>query len=297
MIAAMCTPLLVVLSAGVLLHSVSAGGVYCARTARARAAALGLDFPGVHGAPDFPGPAHHAMHPGTMPLGPQPYENNDRVVDETESNMASYRQNQALVRPLDDRSPESPFLLRHGTNDPFQSEYTINRVLGFPRGRTDSNHKSNIEEVKHVALPTRVEAPGQSDLVNWVAQGRGESLPFVYNRHGLVVDESVPNRRGMSLSGLPLPQSRGHGTHHRGLAGFGLGRQVPVLASSLLHNEGHVGAMTNPSPAFGRGRGMGLPGHLAQSLHRNLNVKWFVQGNPVLRHLIGRKKKSHGISH
>lgn len=259
----------------------------------ARAAALGLDFPGVHGAPDFPGPAHHAMHPGTMPLGPQPYENNDRVVDETESNMASYRQNQALVRPLDDRSPESPFLLRHGTNDPFQSEYTINRVLGFPRGRTDSNHKSNIEEVKHVALPTRVEAPGQSDLVNWVAQGRGESLPFVYNRHGLVVDESVPNRRGMSLSGLPLPQSRGHGTHHRGLAGFGLGRQVPVLASSLLHNEGHVGAMTNPSPAFGRGRGMGLPGHLAQSLHRNLNVKWFVQGNPVLRHLIGRKKKNH----
>ncbi|CAL8249081.1 unnamed protein product [Lota lota] len=46
----MYVALAVCLSA-VLLEPAAAGGVYCARTARARAAALGLDFPGVHEVP------------------------------------------------------------------------------------------------------------------------------------------------------------------------------------------------------------------------------------------------------
>ncbi|XP_056237290.1 uncharacterized protein LOC130172532 isoform X2 [Seriola aureovittata] len=292
----MCAPLVVFLSATVL-HSVSAGGVYCAETARARAAALGLEYPGVHGAPDLHTAAHHVMmHPGTVPSEPRPYENNDPELGATESNMASYEQNQPGLRSLHDgaqahtRSSETTFLLSSGTYLPVQSEYSINQELSFPREHSASDHKSDFfEEVKHAAPSTWVEAPGWSDLVNWNPQGRRKPLSFVYNKLDLAVDESVPNRRGMSLSGLPLPQSRGHGTYQRGLTGFGLRREVPVLASSRFHNKGHVRAMTGRSPVFGRRERIGLPDHLAQSLRRNLNVKPFVKGNPVLRRLMKTK--------
>ncbi|XP_051262524.1 uncharacterized protein LOC127367045 isoform X1 [Dicentrarchus labrax] len=288
----MCVPLVVFLSS-IVLHSVSAGGVYCAKTARARAAALGLDYPGVHGAPDLYGPAHHGMQRDTMPFRRQPYNNNGRELAETELNMASYGENQPGVRSLDDRihkqasprSSESAFVLSHGLTSPVQSEYTTNQVLRLPRGQSVINRKSNLEEVKHIAPPTLAEAPGQSDLVNWDPQGRNKPLSFVYNENDLVVDESVPNRRGMSLRGLPPPQSWGHGTYRRGLTGYGLGREVPVLGSSAFSNKDHVRAMTSRGPADGRLRRISFPGHLAQPLHRSLNVKQFVQGNPVLRHM------------
>ncbi|RVE62976.1 hypothetical protein OJAV_G00162410 [Oryzias javanicus] len=51
----MCVALVVLLSVSVL-HSASAGGAYCSKTAAARAAALGLEYPGHHGAPDLSGP-------------------------------------------------------------------------------------------------------------------------------------------------------------------------------------------------------------------------------------------------
>ncbi len=261
-------------------------------SAVARAASLGLDYPGVHGAPDIYGPAHHGMHPDTTPFRPQPY-NNDPELAETEPNVASYRQNQPGVKSLDDRirnqahqrSSESTFLLSHDTYNPVQKEYTTDQALSFPRGRSVINRKSNFEEVKHVAPPTLSEAPGQPDLVNWDPQGRNKPLSFVYNEHDLAVDESVPNRRGMSLSGLPLPQSRSHGTFRRGLSGYGLGREVPVLGLSRFTNKDHVRAMTSRGPAAGRLKRIRFPVHLAQPLHRSLNVKQFVQGNPVPRHL------------
>ena len=74
--------------------------------------------------------------------------------------------------------------------------------------------------------------------MNWDPQGRSKSLSFVHSEHDLVVDDTVPNRRGMSLSGLPLPQSRGRGPYQRDLTGFGQGREVPVLASSSFPNKG-----------------------------------------------------------
>ncbi|XP_040900915.1 uncharacterized protein LOC121186292 [Toxotes jaculatrix] len=223
------------------------------------------------------------MHPDTMPRL-QPYENYDPEWYETQANMPSYRQNQPGVRSLHDRaykqayprSSESTFLLNHSIYIPVQSQFTINQELSFPRGQPVSNPKSNFEEVKHVAPPTQAEAPGQSDLVKWDPQGRRKPLSFVYNKHDLVVDESVPNRHGMSLSGLPLPQSRGRGTYQKGLAGFGLEGAVPVLASSRFPKKGHVRTMTSQSPVFGRQERIRLPDHLAESLHRNLNVKQFV---------------------
>ncbi|XP_019948365.2 uncharacterized protein [Paralichthys olivaceus] len=283
MTAGMCVPLVALLSV-VMLPSVSAGGFYCAKTARARAAALGLDYPGVHGAPEFSGPAHHEVHPDMMPLTPQPHEVDDP--DEGESNVASDRHNQRQVGSFDDgarkqaqpRSSKSTFLLSRGAYKPVQSEHT-----SFPRGQMDSNHRFNFEEVKHVAPPTLFQASGWSDLANWDPQGRGESLSFVYNKHNLVFDESAPNRRGMSLSGLPLPRSRGRGIYHGGLTGFGPSRGVPVLTSSRFPSKSHVRAMINRSPALGRRGKMRLPDHLLRSLYRNLSVKQFVQGNPALR--------------
>ncbi|XP_042280300.1 uncharacterized protein LOC122986677 [Thunnus albacares] len=286
----MFVPVVVFLST-VGLHSVAAGGVYCAKTARARAAAMGLDYPGVHGAPDLLGPAHLGMHRRT--IWPLPYYNNA-------PNMAHYKQNQPAVSSLYDRTHKhadprnaesTTFLLRHGTYIPFQSEYTTNQRLSFPRGQSVSNHKSNFEEVKHVAPPTRAEAPGQSDPVNRDPQGRNKPLSFVYNEHDLVVDESVPNRHGMSLSALTLPQSRGHGAYQRGpgLTGYGLGRKIPFFGSSRFSNKGHVSAVTSQGPAVGRLERTRFPGHLAQALHRRLNVKQFVQGNPGLRRLIKPK--------
>ncbi|CAK6964356.1 uncharacterized protein LOC121905832 [Scomber scombrus] len=244
---------------------------------------MGLDYPGVHGALDLSGPAHLEMHPSPSLLRPPIYNNNV-------PNMAHYRPNQPAVSPLydwthkqaDPRSSESTTLLqRHGTYTPVQTEYTTDQLLSFPRGHSVSNHKSNFEEVKHVAPPTLAEASGQSDPVNRDPQGRNKPLSFVYNKHDLVVDGSVPNRHGMSLSGFNLPQSRGHGTYQRGpgLTGYGPGREVPRLGSSRFTNRDHVSALTSHGSAVGRPERIRIPGRHAQSLHRHLNVKRFAPGN------------------
>ena len=219
-------------------------------------------------------------------MRPRLYEGRDPYLDEGEPDVASDGHHQHHVGSFHDgarqqahpRSSESTSLLSRGAYNPVQSEHT-----SFPRGQTDSNHNSNSEEVKHVAPPTLFQASGQSDLANRDPQGRGESPSFVYNKHNLVFDESAPNRRGMSLSGLPPPRSRGHGTYHRGLTGFGPSREVPVLASSRFPSKGHVRAVINRSPSFGRRGKIRLPDHRLRSLHRNLGVKHSVQGNPAHR--------------
>ncbi|KAK0131482.1 Granulocyte colony-stimulating factor receptor [Merluccius polli] len=46
----------------VTLDPAAAGGIYCAKTARARAAALGLDYPGIHGAPGLDDTGQYGVH-------------------------------------------------------------------------------------------------------------------------------------------------------------------------------------------------------------------------------------------
>lgn len=234
------------------------------------------------------------MHPGTLQPRPQPYENNHLKSGETESNTVLYRRNQPAVRALDDRahaqaharSSESTFLLNRGTYSPVQSEHTINRAPSLPREHSAGDRLSDFEQVKHAAPSARVKAPGQPDLVKRDPQGRSKPLSFVYNKLDLAVDESVPNRRGMSLSGLFLPRSRGHSTYQRGPTGFGLGREVPVLASPRSTSKGHIRRTTGQSPVIGRWGRMRFPEHVIQSLHRNLNVTPFVQGKPIPRRLV-----------
>ncbi|XP_034729816.1 uncharacterized protein LOC117946082 [Etheostoma cragini] len=230
----MSLPLVVFLSA-IVLHSVSAGGVYCAKTARARAAALGLNYPGVHGAPGLYGPPHHGLPPSTMPFRPQPYNNYQQFV-RTESNMVPYRQSQPDVRSLYYKTPKQVHPRRwHRTHSPVQSDYTPNKVLGLPRGWSDSNRKYNFE-VKHVAPLTQAQAPGQPELVNWPPKVHHKLRSFVHSEHDFGIDESLPNRRGM-------PQSRGHVAYQRGVTGYVLGRGAPALSSSGMINKGNLRPM------------------------------------------------------
>lgn len=226
-----------------------------------------------------------------MPLSSYLYKNSGPELAEIDPNIA-YR-----VRSSDDGahkqahpwSSESTFKLIHGPYNPVQSEYATEQVLSLPRGQPVRNSESNFEEVKHVAPPTWAETPGQPELMNWERQGHIEPLPFVYNKHDLVFDESVPNRHAMSLNRLPLPQSRGHGTYQRALTGygFGFGREVPVLGSSHFVNQPHR-AMTRRGPMFATWERFPIwfPTHHARLLHRNINIKRPVQRNPFLKHVI-----------
>lgn len=255
---------------------------------------MGLDYPGVHGAPDLYGPAHYEMHPSTMPLRPYLYQNSGPEPAENDPNIAYYKQNYPGVRSSDDSahkqahpwSYESPFQLHHDTYNPVQSEYATEQLRSLPSGQPVSNLESHFEEVKHVAPPTWAETPGQPELMNWGPQGHTDPLPFVYNEHDLVFDESVPNRHAMSLTGLPLPQSRGHGAYQRGLVGYGFGREVPVLGSSHLTNQPYTIMMTRRGPMFPTWERIWFPARHAPLLRRNLNVKQSVQGNPLPGYVI-----------
>ncbi|XP_074540081.1 uncharacterized protein LOC141801080 isoform X2 [Halichoeres trimaculatus] len=235
MVPGMHVPLLVFLSTAVL-RCASAGGAYCAKTARARAAALGLDYPGTHGAPDLSGPPHNGMYPHTIP---QSYLYNDGGIVESDPNVASYRQNQPGFGPIDDRMYRQSHPMRFEptllpSRDIYNPEYNPNQGPSFPRARHNK--------------------PPQS----------------VQNGHDLVGDESVPNRRGMSLSGPPLPQSRGRATYQRG---YGPGRGVPVLGSAGLANKEH-GREMNVS----RLKKTRIPGRVSQPLHRRINPKQLKRG-------------------
>ncbi|XP_060905342.1 uncharacterized protein LOC132983118 [Labrus mixtus] len=287
----MSVPLLVCLSA-VVLQCVSAGGVYCAKTARARAAALGLDYPGVHGAPGLYAPAHEEMQPRTMT---QTSKNNGHEVAETGHDMASFVQYQPGVRSLDDslhekappRSLESTFLPSHGIYDP---EYPKLQGLTFPRGRSAINHRPNFEQVKHVAP----EAPSRPDLLNLNSQGRSEPPSFVNSGYDLVVDESVPNRRGMYLSGPPLPRSKGRATYQRG---DGPGGELPVLGSAGFPNKKPVRVKTIQGPAVGKQKWKRFPVRFVRPLHRSIHFKMLNQGIPSLRRSLKPKSSDSIKSH
>lgn len=162
----------------------------------ARAAALGLDYPGVHGAPELSGPAYHG-------IPPHPY---NHEWFETVPNMATPQQNWPTFHNVRHRQANlgtsDRFLMTHGTYGPVQNEYTTKPEHGFPRGQSVSNRGSSFKGVMRVALPTRADAPSQFDLVNRDPQGH----LVVYGEHDLVV-ESVPNRQGIFHHALPCPKT------------------------------------------------------------------------------------------
>ncbi|XP_041648764.1 uncharacterized protein LOC121513230 [Cheilinus undulatus] len=265
MAAGMCVPLLVYLSI-VLLQRVSAGGAYCARTARARAAALGLDYPGVNGAPDLSRPPNNEMHPRSIS---QTYYYNEQA--EIGPNLASYGQNHPGLRPLDDSIHKKAHPMSF-TSLPrsYNPGHTTHQGLSFPRGRSAINHRSNFEQVNHVAP----EASSQHNLVHLNPQGHSKPPSFVNNGHDLVVDESVPNSRGVYVSGPPLPHGRGRAPYQRVDSP---GRAVPVLGSARFANKEHI-----RGPAVDKLSRKRSPARFA---HRSINVRRLNQEKPFRRNL------------
>lgn len=264
------------LCAGVL-QSVSAGGSYCAKTARARAAALGLDYPGVHGAPELLGPPRHT----------RPHRNHYQNTPESANmdyNPVQYRDAlrqtpDYLAQAFPGTSEPNMFLLN--PHSPVHTDYTSKKLPSRAKGQSVSNRESNFEQVKHVGPPTLTRAPGRADLVNWASQGRSEPRSFVYNEHNLAVDGSVPNRHGMFLSRLSLPRSGGHGVYHRGsgLDELGRGREIPVLGSfPFYNNKGLVSDMTSR----GRLNTGDFPGPRMWAQHRNHGGQ-YVHGNRLIK--------------
>lgn len=253
-----------------------------------------MAYPGVHGAPDLSGTAHHGKRAGTMPTGPQLYTGNGHEPAVPEHMMAPYRQNPPGVTSLDGRThkqahfrgSESTFLHSRSPYNPVQSEPTADQVLRLPGGQAVINRKSNFEEVKHVAPPTPAKAPGRSNAVSWDPQGHNKPLSFVYSQHDLAVEEAAPNGRDMFASRPSLPPSHGGSAYRRGSTGYSLGRKEPVLSSSSLPNKDPIRGTASGGPAVSRPRRIKLFGQ---------NLKQFDQGNPVIRHMSELKSGPVGM--
>lgn len=202
-------------------------------------------------------------------------------------NMAYYKQKHPVLTSTDDHtqkqtdprsSDSSTFLPGHDTYHPLQPEYHTGQMLNSPRGQMVSNNEPNFEPVAR-----QTQASVKFNLVDWDPRDHNRLLSSVYKDHDLRVDEPIPNRPGMSLSRLPLFRHRGRGANQRGLGQtrYGSRRKFPVLGSSHFTNRGHrMAPIMTHGPSFNRlVPRVRFPGHLAPSLHRNVNVKHYVQGN------------------
>lgn len=225
----------------------------------ARAAALGLHYPGVYA------PAPPGTRPSRRLLGPQPYQDGRPLWKETGPDAASHANRQPDVRSPDGRprEPTHPWSWR-GASRPAQRDHAAGRAL--PRGRSVIYRQPYSEEVKRVVPPTAAGAPGRPDLVDWRPQGRSRPPSPVYDGRDHAVDESVPNGRDVSVRGLPLPRSGGRGAYPSSIPGRGLARDAPVLRSSGSAARAPSGP--DPGPA-----GIGLSGSLARPLRRRLHVE------------------------
>ncbi|XP_028986378.1 uncharacterized protein LOC114843729 [Betta splendens] len=263
----MRVPLVVLLST-VMLHSVSAGGVYCAKTARARAAALGLAYPGLHGAPDLHGPAHNGLHPR-----PHPYKHAGPEPAGFGPDMSYYNQRYPGVKQSHSEhkqaqpwNSESPFHQNRDTYSPVQSEYAAG-----PRGLPVSNLGSDSEQVQHVDPRAWAPSSGQPAPMNGQPQGHTEPLPFVYG---------VPNRRAPVLTALPLT----HGVYQRGPARHDFGGDDPVLGSYPFPIQPYAAVAGTP-PLFPGWWRVWFPPQPVPMLHRNPDVG---PVNPFFRPVINR---------
>ncbi|XP_055020024.1 uncharacterized protein LOC129411863 [Boleophthalmus pectinirostris] len=189
---------LIILSAA-WVHFVSAGGAYCAKTARARAAALGLGYPGVHGAPDLSGPPpFFAQHPSAphhqhSPNNPQPP-------------AMDYNEFYNLPREFPHFQPAG-----YGSHSLAQSNL-LSKLSG---GEPVTSHPTNFEQVKHDGPLTQMQPPGMDKLMYRALESQKYPLPLVYNWPGMAVDAYVPNTHGTrGVKGPPLPLSPAYGVYY-----------------------------------------------------------------------------------
>ncbi|XP_005796006.1 uncharacterized protein LOC102228688 isoform X2 [Xiphophorus maculatus] len=255
-----------------VLHSVSAGGAYCAKTARARAAALGLKYPGVHGAPDFSSPAVHLLPPLTFSFDHLP---------PTESNMNSYEDDHKKApsdnpRYIGTHARDSGrFPFSHGPFPQALRGQMADQIFGVPQGLLDRKPESSLEEVNHVALPTLAKASSRPDPMNLHPQGHRKPFLFRRSKNNPAGDEFAPNRRGMPLTGHAPLLTWGHAAYQSGI-----NPKVP-----LLHSARFLQRQRGWAPVRGFWKVVKHPDHLAKNLHGRVGVRPPIQGRAILQGL------------
>nr|XP_015831874.2 uncharacterized protein LOC107396618 [Nothobranchius furzeri] len=219
-----------------VLHSVSAGGAYCAKTAQARAAALGLEYPGVHGAPDLSSPAHYVKQPSTFSY--------DQMTH-TPHNMDIYSHHQPEESPFDmtyqqfhPRSSDG-ILPSHDAYMMVRGRSRTNPMLSVPTGQSPGMPESSFEEVKPVPL-------SQLDL----------TTPQGYKEYDLDVDQSAPNRHGMPRRRPFWPLRWSH-----------------AIKGTLRKVAPSPHPKMSRAPMNGYWKMFRFPHHLAQHLHKHLDSK------------------------
>ncbi|XP_035606601.1 uncharacterized protein LOC118367346 [Oncorhynchus keta] len=189
-----------------LIGSVFAGGSWCANTARARAAALGLVLPRTQFVPSSLRPTRHRSFDPRKTH----YENNDGPKEaEFEPSLLRNSKIQGDGYPTDwaygqvfargfQPKPYSPNY--HGS-DPSLADSSVSHSVYTPKGELVSSHKPNFEQVKNSAPRSNVMvAPGQFEYSDKVD---------IRNYYKPVVVQPFPSRRRTTQSVVPRPQSRG----------------------------------------------------------------------------------------
>lgn len=183
------------------LHCVSAGGAYCANSARARAAFLGLKFPGAYGAPDLSGP------PPYPALYPQASHHHQFFQNNPQPPATDYNLLYNLPK-------EFPHFQPAGHGGLVQTNPL--RLSGLSGGEPLNNRQLNFAQVKRVVGPLmQTRPPGQTDFEDWASESHRKKLQFASNGRDAAADAIVPNRPGMSgLSGHFQPLSRSYSFYH-----------------------------------------------------------------------------------
>ncbi|XP_054903299.1 uncharacterized protein LOC129370995 [Poeciliopsis prolifica] len=255
-----------------VLHAVSAGGAYCAKTARARAAALGLAYPGVRGAPDLFSPAVALLHPSTFSFDDLPptesYEDaHKRAPSANPWYIGTHARDSGRFPFSHDRFPQA------------SRGQMADQILVVPRGLLDRKPESSLEEVNHVAPPTLAKAPSRPDPMNLHPQGHRKPFLFSHSENNPAGDEFAPNRRGMPLTGHAPLLTWGHAAYQSGI-----NPKVPLLHSAHLLQR-----QLGLAPVRGFWKVVKHPGHLVKNQRRRLGVRPLIQGRAILQGL--RKTK------
>ncbi|CAB1333558.1 unnamed protein product [Coregonus sp. 'balchen'] len=179
-----------------LIGCVIAGGSWCAKMARARAAAMGLDLPRTQFVPYHLRPTRHGKTTENND-GPKEAEFQHNGKIQGDGYPSDWAYEQVFPRGFQPK----PSTLNHYGSDPSLADSSVSHSSHTPRGEFISSHKPNFDQVKNSApRPNVMVAPGQFEYSEKV-DIRGYYKPIVV--------QPVPSRHGIAQSGVSRPQDYG----------------------------------------------------------------------------------------
>ncbi|XP_021417380.2 uncharacterized protein LOC110489123 [Oncorhynchus mykiss] len=189
-----------------LISSVFAGGSWCANTARARAAALGLDLPRTQFVPYHLRPTRHRSFDPIKThyennYGPKEAEFEPILPHNGEIQGDGYPNDWAYGQVFPRGFQPKPSTLNHHGSDLSLADSSVSHFVYTQKGQFVSSHKLNFEQVKNSVPRSNVMvAPSQFEYSEKV-DNRGYYKP--------VVVQPVTSRRTTAQSVVSRHQSRG----------------------------------------------------------------------------------------